>query len=831
MKIQKSLKKALLAIVLGMLVFNAVAFALEPANLFTDVKVDDQYSDAIKYLKDQGVVQGYSDGTYAPGNTITRAEFLKILIEVSGYEPEGENCFKDVKTQWFAPYVCKAASLGFVEGYDGEYFDPARDINLAEASKMIAEVLNIETDDTKSDVWYHKYISALGNKGAIPSEISSFDQKISRGEMAEMIWRLKENVTYKDSVGYLDLKDGVQLAGIGGDLKRFASCGDLKEYIDENTVSRNGGMMIMEDAAMAPTVGATQNSSKSSGAASDYSTTNIQVAGVDEADIVKNDGEYIYFVKSNTIRIVKVYPPTNMKEVSKITFTDGQFYPRELYLDGNKLMVVGDGYDDRVFEGLVKTLPPEYYDYGGAKTKLYIYDLTDKSNPEIERKVVFDGSYLSSRKVDDMVYIVANKYLYQYYPVPLYSDSGTNKSEALAGCADVGYFPGENSANYLIVAGVPTDNSDGEIVKQVVLGSSENIYASKENLYVVEQLNNYNYGWVYDEPTSSDEKSAVYKFGLGKTAIDYEGKGEVPGHILNQFSMDENDGYFRIATTLGEVWDETEKSKNNLYVLDDDLEVVGKIEDIAPGEKIYSVRFMGDRAYMVTFKKVDPLFVIDTSSPTNPKILGKLKIPGYSDYLHPYDENHIIGFGKDAIDASELEVSQRNLDFAWYQGIKIAMFDVTDPGNPVELHKVVIGDRGTDSPLLYDHKALLFDKEKGFMAFPVTVAEVSQNLKDDPNTPDNTYGDPVFQGAYIYDIGIDDGFKLRGTISQYPENEIREKAGGYWYGDKDIQRIIYIGDYFYTVSNGEVMATGMSDMKEKGNVEMEGDDYLSGGML
>lgn len=225
---------------------------------------------------------------------------------------------------------------------------------------------------------------------------------------------------------------------------------------------------------------------------------------------------------------------------------------------------------------------------------------------------------------------------------------------------------------------------------------------------------------------------------------------------------------------------------------------------------------------MVTFKKVDPFFVIDVADPNHPKILGKLKIPGYSDYLHPFDEDHIIGFGKEAIDASTEEVEDRDLDFAWYQGMKVAMFDVTDVENPTELHKIVIGDRGTESNLLYDHKALLFDAAKGLMAFPVTLAELSDEVKNDPETADNTYGDYTYQGAYVYDVSIEDGFEFRGRISHYADDEVEDLAGYYWYGVKDIERILYIGDYLYTVSQSIVQANNMDDLEFVDKVKFEG---------
>ncbi|NLC69621.1 MAG: copper amine oxidase, partial [Clostridiaceae bacterium] len=332
------------------------------------------------------------------------------------------------------------------------------------------------------------------------------------------------------------------------------------------------------------------------------------------------------------------------------------------------------------------------------------------------------------------------------------------------------------------------------------LGSGQDIYVSQKNLYVT--MGTYTPAAGGGE---MKEKTLVYKFALDEGNVVYQGKGEVPGRLLNQFSMDESGDYFRIATTTGQAWRNDEfTSRNNIYVLDEMLEITGKIEDIAPGEQIYSVRFMGNRAYMVTFKTTDPLFVIDLADPASPKILGALKIPGYSDYLYPYDENHIIGFGKDTV-----EVKGQ----AYYLGMKIALFDVTDVSNPVQKFSKIIGDRGTESEVLRNHKALLFSKEKGIMAFPVTVMEVKgENKFNSPGIPE--YGQFTFQGAYVYEVDIEKGFILKGRITHL-SNEDYLKAGRDCYeNDKNINRILYIKDVLYTLSNSMVKASGLADLEE-----------------
>ena len=314
------------------------------------------------------------------------------------------------------------------------------------------------------------------------------------------------------------------------------------------------------------------------------------------------------------------------------------------------------------------------------------------------------------------------------------------------------------------------------------------------------------------------EKTIIHKISLEN--IKYEGRGEVPGHALNQFSMDEFDNTFRIATTTGEVW--SGNSLNHLYVLDEQLNIIGKVEDLAKGEKIYSVRFMGKRAYVVTFKKVDPLFVFDLSNPQNPKAVGELKIPGYSDYLHPYDENHIIGIGKDAIDASEAEKSGRDLDFAWYQGIKLALFDVTDPANPKEVSKFNIGDRGTDSEALYEHKAFLFDKEKELLVIPISLHEIDREKYGTALNPTN-YGDLTFEGVYVLSLNLENGFQLKGRVSH---KAITQGEYRYNYGSQ-IRRSMYINNVLYTLSMGKLQANDLTSLEKISEVKL-GEDILIG---
>ena len=230
---------------------------------------------------------------------------------------------------------------------------------------------------------------------------------------------------------------------------------------------------------------------------------------------------------------------------------------------------------------------------------------------------------------------------------------------------------------------------------------------------------------------------------------------------------------------------------------------------------------MGNRAYLVTFKKIDPFFTIDLSDPNNPKILGELKIPGYSDYLHPYDENHVIGIGKDTVEPQEEYRWTSN--FAWYQGLKIALFDVSDFDNPKVKSQVIIGDRGTDSPVLRDHKAFLFDREKGLFVIPVKLHEIADEIKEqNDGYAGSTYGKFTFQGAYVYKLSLDDGFEYRDRITHMDDDGIPDDDYWYWgYSSSSyISRSLYIEDVLYTISDKMVKMNSLDDLSEINSIEL-----------
>ncbi|WP_373231189.1 beta-propeller domain-containing protein [Cohnella sp.] len=581
------------------------------------------------------------------------------------------------------------------------------------------------------------------------------------------------------------------------------------------------GTVISKVAENSLSAAASESPASASG---DYSQTNVQVEGVDEADWAKTDGSFIYQLSGSRILISDISNSSAPKLAATLEYSPKEgFYPQELYVDDNQLIVIGQnntvipmpiepgiGGSDPAGEGSSSNkmgiMPPRPV---SSTVQTKVYDMSASGQPKLARETELEGSYISSRKIDSSLYVITNKYNNNDFE-PMYGDSAVSKDLKRLPLSDIRYFPESPENSTLLIGAVDLAKPAQEMQVTAYLGSGQTIYASSKHLYVA----------IAKYLPSGDtyrQETQVYKFRLDQGNIVYIGEGSVPGSILNQFSMDEYEGYFRIATTKGDMWASgAERSTNNLYVLDEQLKTVGTLENLAPGERIYSTRFMGSRAYMVTFRNVDPLFAIALSNPVKPAVLGQLKIPGYSDYLHPYDENHIIGFGKETVELPSKGMGQDEM-MAFYQGMKIALFDVSDVSQPKEKFKEIIGDRGTQSELLYNHKALLFSKSKGLMAFPVELMEIKdKNPIEQGGFP--AYGQFTYQGAFIYHIDLEKGFDLRGRITHLSENDL-SKSGqyGFDYG-KSIRRILYAGNTLYTLSERMLKANNMSSLKENGSL-------------
>ncbi|CEG26361.1 beta-propeller domain-containing protein [Bacillus sp. B-jedd] len=548
------------------------------------------------------------------------------------------------------------------------------------------------------------------------------------------------------------------------------------------------------------------DSSKNDG----YSETNNQVQGVDEADIVKTDGKHIFQAEENEIRIIKAVPEDEMKLVSKISYPS-KFMPNQLFLHEGKLAVIGNQYHhpSKPYEQTVKEskiLPMM------MSTKAVIYDVKNPAKPVLIREVELEGSYMSARKVESMIYLVTVHYpdywLLRENEVldirPKYSDTASGPFEKIVSYDEINYFPESKESNFTMIAAIDFDQPKEKAAITTYLGSGEQMYMSKENLYLAIA------NWA-DHPRGNwTERIApdttIHKFSIKGMDVKFQGSALVQGTVLNQFSMDEHDGFFRVVTTKGYAWDESRPSSNALYILDENLKPTGKLESLARGERIYSARFMENRIYMVTFKETDPLFVIEASDPAKPKVMGELKIPGFSNYLHPYDENHLIGFGHDTKIVAEKGAGAQPRILT--DGVKISLFDVSDMHNPKEKFTEIIGGRGTYSPLNYDHKALLFNKDKNVFAFPISVYQ---------NSKENEY-DQIFeyQGAYVYSIDSEKGFVLKAEITHNDNGH----PSVYEEYDGAIKRLLYIGDTIYALSPGKLTSHDLKSYSKTGTVDL-----------
>jgi uncharacterized secreted protein with C-terminal beta-propeller domain len=578
-------------------------------------------------------------------------------------------------------------------------------------------------------------------------------------------------------------------------ISRFASYEELQDFINTNAQDTK---FHWRDVFFTPAPESGEGTSLAP-ADSGYSTTNIQVAGVDEADIFKTDGVYIYLVSGNRTIIVKAYPPQQAQVLSEIEL-EGTVIG--MFINGDRLVL---------FEEETPYYPYyDYYDmpavreydimpYISPGTSIKVYDVSDRENPRLQRELSADGQYVSSRMIGDYVYMVINEPVYE-------EDDGVNLPRIYSGgneteipATDIYYSDvSDYYYMYTTIMAINTQNNAQEpTYETILLGASSNLYVSLNNIYLTFP--------VWGSEVGDSQKTSIHRIHIEGDEIEFVASGEVPGMVLNQFSMDEYEDYFRVATTT---YGQT--TENNVYILNMSLNITGSLENLAPGETIYSARFMRERGYLVTFKQVDPLFVIDLKNPYDPEVLGYLKVTGYSDYLHPYDENHIIGIGKETTDAGE---------FAWYQGVKISLFDVTDVSNPREISKLEIGDRGTDSPVLWDHKAFLFDKLRNLLVMPILEAKVDVTKYSEAEIA-WAYGEPVYQGAYVFDISIDNGLQLRGRITHIDDPSALEQGYYYYYSPYSIQRSLYIDDILYTISEAKIKMNNLENLDYINEVEL-----------
>ncbi len=547
------------------------------------------------------------------------------------------------------------------------------------------------------------------------------------------------------------------------------------------------------------------------------SGTNNQVASVDEADIVKTDGRYVYFAANGALRIANAMSPHMLSS----TPVPGEV--RNLFVAGDRAVV---------YTSSPGAKPPCTYAYDcnftgdGSRTTITVLDVKDRTKPSVVRSLELSGSLVAARRIGSTVHTVvadgddpAAPAEYETWPADL-ETCGTPEAVVRAKFAklerenekkirarkDVVKFPtlrDGGSEQPLCNGMLRTAITDGKAFTSVVSFDLESdktapstatirsrpgaVFASADALYVaVAHEQGAGSRW-YSWQTSTKEVTELHKFRIGARAetTKYVGSGTVPGHVLNQFAMDEWYGYLRVATTRGRVPDPKVSSVVSILVEGEggNLVRVGAIDKIAPGEDIRAVRFEGERGYVVTFKKTDPLFVMDLGHPARPRILGELKIPGFSTYMHRIDRDHLLSIGFDANDHG---------DFAYFDGVILQLFDVVDPTKPKLIHKEKIGTRGSSSEAATNHLAFNYFREEGLLAIPMTVCE---------GGGDGRNGSRVgFSGLLVYDVDPERGFTRLGGVDHHDAREA-VSCGTWWTkGASAVKRSIFLDDLVYSVA-------------------------------
>lgn len=574
-------------------------------------------------------------------------------------------------------------------------------------------------------------------------------------------------------------------------LKKVSGEEQLTDYFKyllkiNQTNEQYGGTIAESSKDAATTSDAAAGGDEGASSENDYSTTNTQVEGVDEADIVKTDGSYIYSISESVVMISNVQNPSEMTVSAKLTFPE-YAYPQQLFLTGDTLVVMGSSYS---------ALPKNVGQIG--LTSVYVYDVSNPESPKQIREFGTEGELSGARVTNNVLYFVTNVYPKywtleeQQHQPELRPHQYDSKQESILQPLPydrIAILPGTLEGSYSVITAMDlTMPETNTISTEGFLGGSEQLYMNEDHLYLTASA----FVPLNDADTRDSKKvgvwlpqqanTEVFKFELAGTKVNFLASAEITGSLLNQFSMDEYEGHFRAVTTEGSEWNLNSPSKNHLFILDAQMKQVGSVENLAHGEQIYSARFIGDKAYMVTFKETDPLFVIDVSVPSSPKVLGELKIPGFSNYLHPLDKDHLIGFGYD----TKLVPVKNEEPIVVTGGMKISLFDVSDFANPQEKDTEIIGGAGTYSALQYDHKALFTHSEKNLFGFPASIYD------------EKTNGEMDFEGdgAFIYTI-TPDGISQTASLIEETEDQYGE-----W--DAAIQRIVYIDDELYTVANNEI---------------------------
>jgi inhibitor of cysteine peptidase len=578
-------------------------------------------------------------------------------------------------------------------------------------------------------------------------------------------------------------------------LKTFSSSEQIKNYIVANTEAGSssspyvGGpldhQVIQNIAPSSPNPGG-DGEVISPIAQPDYSTTNVQVAGVDEADSVKTDGTYLYVNSQNSIYILNA-DPNNAKVLAKINM-DNTSYIAGMFLSQNssKLVVVGSQYGQIYPVDVPKTSGSEIglsiYQHiiEDVRTFVNVYNITDKASPMLARNFTISGSYFNSRLVGNNLYAVVSQQA-TVADGSVVLPEVYNQTETYQIQPNNIYYIDQSGSYFTYTTFVGLDVSNDTLDASTVtmlMGETSNMYVSQSNMYVT-----------FPSPTQDEQGTVIYRISINGTSLSFESKGKVPGYILNQYSMDEFNGYFRIATCVTTGSWINQEQQNGMYVLDSNLNIVGKIENLGVTERIYAARFVGDKCYLVTYRQVDPFYTIDLSNPVDPKVVGQLKIPGYSSYLHPYGDTHVIGVGKEN------------------NSVKLSLFDVSDMSKPVEVASMKIGDWAY-SPALNDPKAFVFNPESGLLILPISINNYPEIV---PMGTDSVSLFDSWQGVYVFNVTFKGGFIYQGSVTQIDANATSSPDYYSILSNQTINRAAFINQTLYTISNTQVQLNNLGN--------------------
>lgn len=584
--------------------------------------------------------------------------------------------------------------------------------------------------------------------------------------------------------------------------------------------------------------GSTAESSSSADSVSqsskDYSKTNIQVENVDEADITKTDGDYIYSISNNNVIITNVKDPNKIEIAAKIVITDGSI-PEDLILYKDKLVVIAT----------INGKSSSYYSYSSynSNTAVKIYDIADKTKPTIVKEYELYEPYYTSRCINNELYVISSGNLRKEDDkdkiITTYEEDKKTQEIPLD---NIKYLNDVKTKKQTLISAVNLDDVKKDIKVNSYLIDIANAYVSEKAIYLLDE--NYEYNDIDETPpistlfglkgalgpfayyeeqddkySSSGYYTEVYKFEISKDGnINYSAKTKIKGKTINQYSLDEYNGHLRVALY--------DNDGSRVAIFDEKLKQIGISANVAKYETMYASRFIGDKVYLVTYLNTDPLFVIDLSNEEKPKVLGELKIPGYSTYLHPYDENHLIGIGMESEEVVKRDSNGRVIsNTSNIIGMKMALFDVSDVNNPIQISNTVIGDRRTTSAILTNPKALLFSKEKSLIAIPVNNYSEDFSIngsKDNYSAMKSymNYNKPyISEGYFVYNIDLTNGFNLKGIITH--ESDTNKNLSYSYYGNSKLLRGLYIDKNLYTVSETAVKVHDLETLKQISELKLK----------